>query len=309
MKRFTTEQLHTFATVVEEQTFEEAALVLRVTASAISQRIKAMEQASGQVLLRRSNPVEPTDAGRTVLRLAQQIEQLTLEAQRELTGEPGDRRLAVAANSDSLATWFLDAVAAVPRAERIFCEVRREDEMHSSALLRSGAVMAALTADPQPVQGCSVERLGTMRYWIAASAEFVDAYFPGFATPPAPPRGGITEEQLAAAPSVRFDRKDIGLDAMAELLAAEHGLRPQHHAPRVFIPSSTEYHRAVELGLGWGGIPEQQCAGELESGRLVRLVERPIDVAIFWQRWTIASPALESLTDAVRATAARALRG
>jgi LysR family transcriptional regulator (chromosome initiation inhibitor) len=309
MRRFTAEQLRTFAAVVEERTFEEAALVLHVTASAISQRIKAMEQASGQILLRRSNPVEPTDAGRTVLRLAQQIEQLTLEAERELTGRSTDRRLAVAANSDSLATWFLDAVAALPRAERIFCEIHREDEMHSSALLRSGTVMAALTADPQPVQGCSVERLGSVRYWIVAEAGFAAEFFPALsATPSGRVSGTLTEEQLAAAPSVRFDRKDTGLDSMAELLARRHGLRPQHHAPRVFIPSSTEYHRAVVLGLGWGGIPEQQCAGELERGELVRLVERPIDVPIYWQRWTIASPALETLTASVRATAARALR-
>ena len=72
MTRFSTDQLTTFATVIEYGTFDAAADILRVSPSAISQRIKAMEQIAGKVLLRRSNPVTPTDAGQSVLRIARQ---------------------------------------------------------------------------------------------------------------------------------------------------------------------------------------------------------------------------------------------
>lgn len=304
MKRFSAEQLRTFATVVEEKTFEEAAPVLRVSASAISQRIKAMEQACGQILLRRSNPVEPTDPGRTVLRLAKQIELLTLESERELTGGDEARRLAIASNSDSLATWLLDALASIPREERIYCEVHREDERHSSALLRSGGVMGALTADPQPVQGCSVELLGSTRYVIAASPDFIDWYFPDFLDG----TRRLTEQQLAQAPVIQFERKDIMLDDMVRVLAESHGLRPQEQAPRVYIPSSTQYYKSIRLGMGWGAVPDLQADEALASGELVTLMDRPIDIPIYWQRWTIDSPALQTLTEAIRGTAHAKLR-
>lgn len=278
--------------------------MLRVSASAISQRIKAMEQACGQILLRRSNPVEPTDPGRTVLRLAKQIELLTLESERELTGGDEARRLAIASNSDSLATWLLDALASIPREERIYCEVHREDERHSSALLRSGGVMGALTADPQPVQGCSVELLGSTRYVIAASPDFIDWYFPDFLDG----TRRLTEQQLAQAPVIQFERKDIMLDDMVRVLAESHGLRPQEQAPRVYIPSSTQYYKSIRLGMGWGAVPDLQADEALASGELVTLMDRPIDIPIYWQRWTIDSPALQTLTEAIRGTAHAKLR-
>lgn len=298
MRRFTTEQLRTFVAVVEHQTLEEAAVELRVTSSAVSQRIKAMEKSCGQILLRRTNPVEPTIPGEAVLRLARQVEELSAQTVRELTGEATARRVAVASNADSLATWFLEALAAVPWEARIHCEVRREDERHSSALLRAGAVMAVLTVEPHPVTGCSVERLGDMRYWVVAAPRFVEHWFPE----------GLGEESLAAAPILQYDRKDDQmLDDAARLLAAEHGVGPRLDAPRVYIPGSVEYWRAAEMGLGWGVVPEAQCGQSLEQGSLVRLVDRPVDAPMFWQRWSISSPALDTLTDVVRTTAHRTL--
>ena len=65
MKRFTTDHLTTFAAVIEHGTFDAAAEALRVSPSAISQRIKVMEQLAGKVLLRRTNPVTPTQAGQS----------------------------------------------------------------------------------------------------------------------------------------------------------------------------------------------------------------------------------------------------
>lgn len=49
-------QLATFQAVIEGGSFEAAARTLHVTPSAVSQRIKALEQAVGQVLVRRRTP-------------------------------------------------------------------------------------------------------------------------------------------------------------------------------------------------------------------------------------------------------------
>ncbi|MFD1214953.1 LysR family transcriptional regulator, partial [Arthrobacter sp. GCM10027362] len=67
MNEFQLDHLATFAAVVEHGTFDAAARRLHVTPSAVSQRIKAMEQAAGRVLLQRTAPVQPTAAGEAVV--------------------------------------------------------------------------------------------------------------------------------------------------------------------------------------------------------------------------------------------------
>src|SRR5690606_17101602 len=146
---------------------------------AVSQRIKAMEQEAGQVLLLRSVPVTTTPAGTTVHKMARQLRQLEADTAAELGLDSGSRgTIAVVINADSLATWFMDAVALLPADGRLSLELLREDEQHSVNLLRSGAVMAAVTATASPVQGCSATALGTMDYRAVASAGFMAQWFP-----------------------------------------------------------------------------------------------------------------------------------
>jgi len=180
MTRFTTDHLKTFVTVIEYGTFDAAADVLGVSPSAISQRVKTMEQLAGKVLLQRTNPVTPTASGQSVLRIARQSEFLQLELERELMGEGGFQTVSIALNADSLATWFLEAIRTLAQEDEIFCDLRREGEFHSSALLRTGEVMAAITSQPGKIPGCSVDYLGVARYWCVASPAYVDRYLPGF---------------------------------------------------------------------------------------------------------------------------------
>ena len=69
-------RLDALAAVVEEGSFDAAARRLQVTPSAVSQRVKALEQQAGQVLVLRSRPARPTAAGRALVRLAGQIANL-----------------------------------------------------------------------------------------------------------------------------------------------------------------------------------------------------------------------------------------
>ena len=50
-------QLRALAAAVDHGSLEAAARALHLTPSAVSQRIKALEQGAGAVLLRRSRPV------------------------------------------------------------------------------------------------------------------------------------------------------------------------------------------------------------------------------------------------------------
>ncbi|CAN5830581.1 LysR family transcriptional regulator ArgP [soil metagenome] len=295
--------LRTLAAVARHGTFDAASGALHVTPSAVSQRIKALERQVGRVLVMRSKPAIPTPAGQVLLRLATQVDLLEREALAELTGEPaGDESLPAEApyaevplvvNADTLATWILPALASVQRRHRVTFELLREDEGHSTELLRQGRVVAAVTSDPRPVQGCRVLPLGRMRYLPVATGEYVARWFPDG------PRPG----DLACAPMVSFDRKDTLQEDMLRRITRQRLAPPTH-----YIPSSRDFDDAVRLGLGWGMVPQGWIRADLDSGALVPIAEgRHADVALHWQHWRLASPLLNALTEAVQDAARREL--
>ena len=294
---FQLDQLQTLATVAEEGTFEAAAQRLRVTASAVSQRIKAMEQSAGQVLLQRTNPVVPTEAGNVVLLYARQLQLLQADATTSLRAlEPTDGSLvsiSVAVGADALATWFLDALADVPASVGVVFDIHREDEQHTTELLRSGTVMAAVTSTAESVQGCSSEPLGIMRYRAVCSPAYAERWL-----------DGVPELARAAhSPVMRFDRKD-----QLQHRHYRDRVGSELFAPRHYVPTSADFARAIVLGFGWGLLPEQQCSTELRSGQLLDLdPSHPQDVTLYWQRWRLTSPVLDSVTAAVRSRASRSL--
>lgn len=286
-------QLDALSRAVSEGTFEAAARALHVTPSAVSQRIKALETGVGRILLERTKPVRATPSGESLLRLAIQLRAMVDDVAHELgtADAAGIPTVSLAANADSLATWLLPALADVGMP--VLFDLHRDDEEFTAALLRRGTVMAAVTADRTPVPGCSVRRLGRMRYRAAATPDFARRWFPDGAA------GGA----LAGAPVVVFDRAD----RLQDRFVRRH-LRRAADPPRHYVPSSADFVRAVTLGLGWGMLPDQQSGELLAHGELVDLDPgHGIDVPLYWQQWTIASAPLTAVASAVAAAAAREL--
>lgn len=279
-------QLEALAATIDGGSFEAAAASLHLTPSAVSQRIKALETSTGRVLVRRSKPTTVTEAGEVYLRLARQVTALIADAERP-QGEHVSIPLAMSA--DALATWVLPVLSQVPAG--VTLDLRREDQDHSAELLRSGAVMAAITSDSQAVQGCTVTRLGTMRYHPVASPAFAAEWF----------AAGFTRAALRIAPVVVFDRKDDLQDRV--LRERGGGAAP----PRHYIPGSAEFAEAITRGLGWGLLPEQQTA-DWPEGRVVDLAPGVhIDVELYWQQWSLHTPALDTVAELVRQAADRSL--
>ncbi len=275
------DQLRTLTAVVDAGSFELAAEALTITPSAVSQRIKALEAQLGRGVLIRARPCRPTQSGEVLLRLARRMLLLEAEALTEL-GQPdvGPTQITIVVNSDSLATWALPALAAVAQDHDVLLDIRREDQGLSTALLRDGTAMAAVTSVAQAVPGCRVRRLGAMRYYPMATAEFVERWF----------ADGVTPAALAQAPVVIFDRDD---DLQDQWLRARS--RKRLDPPRHYVPESTSYVHAVRLGLGWGLVPADQ-----HSDDLVELVpDEVVDVPLYWQQWKLASPVLDALADAL----------
>jgi LysR family transcriptional regulator, chromosome initiation inhibitor len=283
------DQVGTLLAAVDEGTFDAAAAALHVTPSAVSQRVKALEQRIGRVLLTRTKPVALTDSGEVLVRYARQLVRLEADAAAEL-GLDADHQaattIAVAVNADSLATWFLDALAEVPASLRVGFELLREDEAHTAALLRRGRVAAAVTRDANAVTGCRVTRLGVMRYRASASPAFVERWL----------SSDSIAQALPAAPMLVFDRND---DLQDRFLRALTGRRESGGRTRHLIPTSDAFLSAVARGIGWGMIPDEQAA-LLPEGALIELARgHAVDVPLYWQQWKLDSPALKALSDAV----------
>ena len=276
-------RLHALVAVVDHGSFDAAATELHVTASAVSQRIRALEHDVGRVLLVRSRPVRPTEHGGTLLRLARQLELLTSEAEHALR-EDATASLPIAVNADSLITWVLPALA--PLAGEIVFEFHRDDQTRTTELLREGIVVAAISSDRETVQGCTVRPLGGMRYLPVASAEFRARWF------------ADGEAGFAAAPMLEYDESDALQRDMLEQVA------PGATPPRHRVPGSGEFVAAVAGGFGWGMVPELQLVEGLEP-----ITDRYIDVPLFWHSWALGTRALERTTEALYAAAARGLRG
>jgi LysR family transcriptional regulator (chromosome initiation inhibitor) len=290
------DQVRTLLAVADEGTFDAAAAVLHVTPSAVSQRVKALEQRTGSVLVTRTKPVRLTDSGQVVVRFARRLAALERDTRAELglrdEGEPV--RVQIAVNADSLATWFLPALTRVRADPPICFELHREDQDHTTTLLREGTVMAAVTSSATPVQGCSVRPLGHLRYLPLASPAFVARWLTGSLL-----------EDLARAPVVVFDRRDDLQDAFMRSLGGQRASGLRH-----YVPSSEGFVEAVMAGLGWGMAPDEQAAPLLRSGALVPLApDRTVTVPLYWQQWKLDLPALAAVASAVTAAAASSLRG
>ncbi len=294
-------QLAALVAVIREGSFEAAARALHVTSSAISQRVKQLEERVGGIVVVRAAPCRPTPAGEALYRHGLQVELLEKDLLRAV-GAPAERGaelpppIGVAANADSLATWLVPALAPFVEATGLQVEIVVDDQDHTAAWLRSGRVLGAVTAEARAVQGCRVVPLGIMRYLATASPRFVRRWFPD----------GFHAAAVASAPVLAFDRKDM---LQERFLRRTLGIDPGR-LPTQFVPSPNAFVEATRAGLGWGLNPEPLVAALVARGHLRELVPgRWLDVPLYWQGWALASPSLDALAAALQSAAAAALRG
>lgn len=285
--------LHALAAVVREGSFDRAARALHVTPSAISQRIRLLEERAGCALVVRGQPCVPTETGRRMCQHIDRVRLLEQELQDALPAmapEGGARvTLPVAVNADSLASWFAPAMAAYAAQAPVLIALSVDDQDHTAEWLRTGAVLAAVTSSARPATGCNSQPLGVMRYLAAASPAHVARYF---AT-------GVGAGSLAQAPSLLFNTKDELQSTWVRRLCHRHVELPRHT-----LPSPQAFVTAALAGMGWGMFPETMIAPQLGDGSLVELVPgTPLDVPLHWQTARAASGVLDGLTRQIVAAA------
>ena len=291
--------LKAVAAVVETGSFEKAAARLNVTPSAVSQRVKQLEERMGTVLVARGQPCTATEKGEWLCRHMEHVGMLEAEifthlpALNEAGAADQPVTLHIAVNADSLGTWFLEAIAGFARNSNYMMHVAVDDQDHTAEWLRQGRVTAAVTALGKPVQGCKVSSLGALRYHATASPDFVARYFPE----------GVTVEALARAPVLTFNQKD---QLQAQWMRHVFGKSPQN--PTHWLPSTQAFVDGSLAGMGWGMNPASLVQDHFKSGRLVELVpDAYLDIPLFWQINRLTADRLAGLTREIVAVAKREL--
>lgn len=254
--------------VLSTGSFEGAAAQLHVTQSAVSQRLKTLEDRLGLVLVTRSRPAQATEAGRRVLSHAQAVGLLEQALSQDLGGlsDVTAAPLRIAVTADSLATWVLPALA---RTEHLLFELVVDDQDHSADLLRAGEVLGAISANPKAVPGCDVTPLRPFHYAAFANPAFVARHF----------ADGLTAQAFATAPAITFNRKDRLQRDWAAAVCGKRVTLPTH-----YIGSSPAITEAARQGLGWAVNPVEMAKPHFEDGSLVHLApEVPLETPLYWQ--------------------------
>lgn len=286
------EKLRALSAVLRFGSFEAAAQELGVTQSAISQRIKLLEDTVGARLVVRDKPCIGTDEGRRLAAHALQVEALEAQLALQFSQSRSDSKIPVniALTADSADTWLFDAFTGV---DGFLFEFIIDNQDFSDELLRKGEVVGAVTANGAALPGCDCHSLGCMTYLATASPEFIARYF----------ANGIDGESLMQAPSLRFNSKD---KLQSQWIKRYFGLdiSPPFHS----IAAPGAYVKANLAGLGWGMQPVQLVAEHVAKGRLVPLLPNTeYSMPLYWQTSRIWRSTLEDLTKAICLTARKSL--
>jgi LysR family transcriptional regulator, chromosome initiation inhibitor len=290
MSRVDYDSITILAAVVREGSFEAAAKAMNVSQSAVSQRIKQLEDKVGVVLVVRGRPCLPTDAA---LQFCRHLDEVAL-LQQELAGrmralvggadaQPATIRLGV--NNDSLATWFPSLIKRAARELGVRFDILPDDQEHTEVSLKSGDALAVITTLETPVQGCRRISLGSMDYIAVASPELFQREF----------SKGVSLENLSNSTCVAFNRKDTLPDQWMKLCFGGSVPVSTH-----FVPSYEGYLSCCLNGVGWGLMPRISASPFVKKGALVELsAGKDVKVSLHWQASMQSSEILTRLGDLV----------
>ena len=146
MQRFDNKQTEALLAVLDHGSFERAAQELRLTPSAVSQRVRALEAQLGMPLVERTRPCRPTASGRALLQYLRRSKLLAEEFASTFADSEAFIHAPIATNHDSLETWLLPALAPVATAEKVLLQLSVDDQEFTHQKLLDGSVVAAISS-------------------------------------------------------------------------------------------------------------------------------------------------------------------
>lgn len=268
--------LNALAKVVELQSFDLAAKHLYITQSAISQRIKNLEETIGQPVLIRTQPLKVTPAGEKLLShysIVQQLENEMLPTL--LPNEPTEPlKVSLAINADSLATWFCSALTPILNEYLVELDLIIERESVTLEKLKSGEAIGAVSSIEKPLTGYRSFKLGKINYVLVSSRSFQQRHFVK----------GLTTESLKMAPGVSYDHKD---DMHVRFISEHFNLAASEYYCHT-VRSSEAFVELAKQGVAYCLVPELQITKELANGELVNLCpEKQLIETLYWHSWVL----------------------
>lgn len=277
--------LEAFAMVVQEGGFERAANMMNLTQSAVSQRVRLLEERIGKILLSRTSPPRPTDAGQKLIKHYLQVRLLEDGLEEEVSSPDAATpvRLSLGINADSLSSWFLPAIGELLADGKMLIDLHVDDQEQTHKLLRDGVVVGCISDLATPMQGCRVDFLGAMKYRLLARPEFMARWFPE----------GLTVAAAEKAPAVMFTRNDmLHYKILQKVLDEVVKVNAIH-----YIPAIEQFTQMISSGYAYGMVPDWQSPALREGGEVVEVHEKAHDsVNHYWHCWNIDSTPLKTLS-------------
>ena len=277
--------IEALAMISMEGGFDKAARALHITQSAVSQRLKQLEQATGQVLIARTTPPGATVAGQQLIKHYLQVKRLEDDLSGKIN-DPGSSpftSLSIGVNADSLALWFLEAVHPFLSRENVLLDISVNDQEQTHKRFKNGEVMGCVSTRALPMQGAKTAYIGRMHYHMTAAPLFAARWFPN----------GVNGESIEQAPAVIFDRHDT---LHHKLLHKALGFTPPNLLTH-YVPSVEKFAEFITKGLAYGALPEQQSKRLIDAGKLIDLLPCvKLQVDLYWHCWNLKSNLLEKLT-------------
>jgi LysR family transcriptional regulator, chromosome initiation inhibitor len=287
--------LEALMAISREKSFERAAQALHLTPSAISQRIKKLEERIGAIVVSRTNPAVPTDIGKLLCLHAETVQIL----ESKILSNPSDAinagssvetKIKIVINDASLCSWFIEALAqdSSTSGENLF-ELVMVESWQVDEVLKSGAALAALSFNKFPPHGFKSILLGALEFRAVASPTFMEKNF----------AKGVSAESIKRATSLRHSSRDDLQQEWARR-AVGTALTSRNHT----IPSSFGCVAACRRDMAWGVIPSLMVDELIGSGELVELVEGvTLRKDVFWQYSMVIASFLSNFTRSVQRSA------
>jgi len=276
MRTFDYKLIHALDTVIQEQSFDKAADMLNITQSAISQRIKQLEQVVAQPVLIRSHPPAATSVGQKLLRHFRQVRQLEYDLIEQILPDEADAivSISIAVNADTLASWFIPAISPLLKKHTLELNLQVCDETRTKDLLKKGEVYAAMSSQSESFTGCKVEHIGEVDYILCATPEFKERYF----------SKGMNKSSLCKAPGVEFDQRDT---MHSDYIEKYYGLKLGDYPCHV-MRSSEAFVTMALAGVAYCLLPHTQANQYLADGTLIDLApDKPLQRSMYWHSWIL----------------------
>lgn len=285
------------AAVIETQGFQTAADRLCLTQSAVSQRIKSLEQYYGEPVLVRALPYRPTQLGLALMGHYKRVAILEDALHTNLALTTKAARISISISRDSLETWFRSVVDKLQQMMPLTIDIIADDQDRTLQYLQKGLVSACASTVKKSISGCKSEFVGYFDYVLVASPAFKKKYFP---------HTTISKKELLSAPTALFDQNDrLHADYLKHYFAITDVNLEHCHV----VPSVAGFKQFTLRGYAYALIPLIDIQHELKTRQLINLFPKKVwKMPVYWHSFEIETKTYKRFNELVLQTGRSILR-